>query len=116
MATGNVNQSAMSMPGYKVTPGDVSTAATYVDNRAADIDTKINTLGTYVAGLAEYWQGSAHAAFETLMADYTLYARMLHNALADVASGLRGNYVNYTESEQTNLNNIHRVALPPAKF
>ena len=116
MATNDLSRSAMSMPGYKVTPGDVNAAATYVDNRAADIDSKISTLGTYVAGLSEFWQGSAHTAFETLMADYTIYARMLHNALADVAGGLRGNYVNYIESENTNLGNIHKVALPPAKF
>lgn len=104
------------MAGYRVTPEEVSAAATYVDKTAADIDAKINTLGVYVASLAEYWQGSAHIAFETLMADYNIYARMLHNALADVANGLRGNYVNYVDSEQANLANIHRVVLPPAKF
>ena len=68
------------------------------------------------SGLGVYWQGSAHNAFDTLMNDYDIYARMLHDALTDIASGLRGNYVNYADSEQTNLNNIVTVDLPAPKF
>lgn len=104
------------MSGFKVTPEDVSAAATYVDGRAADIDAKIAALGSYVEGLSSFWQGPAHQAFETLMADYRSYALMLHNALADIASGLRGNYVNYSANEQANLSNIVSVELPPVKF
>src|SRR5579871_1705730 len=87
--------------GFKVTPEDVAAAAAYIDGQAADIDGKISALGSYVAGLATYWQGSAHQAFETLMADYRTYALMLHNALTDIASGLRGNYVNYSTAEKS---------------
>ncbi|MFE7594740.1 WXG100 family type VII secretion target [Kitasatospora sp. NPDC057512] len=105
-----------SMGGYKVTPDDVSAASVYVTNQAGEIDTKIATLRTYVAGLSGCWQGSAHGAFEVLMADYDIYARMMHDALTDIASGLRGNYVNYVESEQANLANLRQVTLPPAKF
>ncbi len=66
--------------------------------------------------LGVYWQGPAHGAFETLMADYNTFATMLQNALTDIGSGLRGNYVNYSSSEATNMANIVKVNLPPAKF
>jgi WXG100 family type VII secretion target len=102
--------------GFKVTPQDVAAASTYIEGQAADIDGKIAALGSYVAGLATYWQGPAQQAFDTLMADYRTYALMLHNALTDIASGLRGNYVNYSETERSNLSNIVRVHLPAAKF
>ena len=104
------------MPGYKVTPEDLSAAASYVDVRASDIEAKIAALGAYVNGLDVYWQGPAHGAFETLMSDYNIYATMLQNALTDIASGLRGNYVNYSSAEASNLNNIVKVNLPAAKF
>ncbi len=120
---GTPNIPGATMAGYRVTPDDLSAAATYVDGRASDINAKIQSLGTYVAGLSEYWQGPAQQAFETLMADYHIYADMLNNALTDIASGLRGNYVNYQTTEQTNLANIVRVDLPapnvnlpPARF
>ncbi|MFE0460002.1 WXG100 family type VII secretion target [Kitasatospora sp. NPDC058965] len=104
------------MAGYRVTPDDVAAASAYVAGQAADIDAKIAVLRTYVAGLGNHWQGSAHTAFETLMADYDVYARMMHDALTDIASGLRGTYVNYAESEQANIAGLQQVQLPPASF
>jgi len=110
---GTPNQPGAAMAGYWVTPDDLSSAATFVDGRASDINTKIQALGTYVNGLGDFWQGPAHQAFDTLMADYHIYADMLNNALTDIAKGLRGNYVNYQSTEQTNLANIVKVELPP---
>jgi hypothetical protein len=43
------------------------------------------------------------------MAEYDIYAKMLHESLVDIASGLRGNYVNYTESEQSNVTNLKNL-------
>jgi hypothetical protein len=60
--------------------------------------------------------GPAWGQFETLMADYKIYATMLQNALTDIASGLNGNYVNYSDAEAANLANIVKVQLPAAKF
>ncbi|PYC87904.1 WXG100 family type VII secretion target [Streptomyces tateyamensis] len=112
----NTGTGGGAMTGYRVTPDEVAAASTYVTTQAADIDTKIAVLRSYVAGLGSHWQGSAHAAFETLMADYDIYARMMHDALSDIASGLRGNYVNYAESEQANIAGLKQVQLPPARF
>jgi WXG100 family type VII secretion target len=104
------------MAGYKVTPEDLSAAAGYVDVRASDIEAKIAALGTYVNSLSVYWTGPAHGQFETLMADYHIYATMLQNALTDIGSGLRGNYVNYSAAEATNVGNLVKVNLPPPNF
>jgi WXG100 family type VII secretion target len=104
------------MAGFKVTPEYLASAATYVDGRSADIEAKINALGSYAESLGVYWTGSAHNAFETLMGDYRTYATMLQNALTDIGSGLRGNYVNYSGAEATNLANIVKVQLPKANF
>lgn len=104
------------MGGYQVTPEDVAAASAYVTGRAEDLNTKILALGQYVQGLSEFWAGPTHNAFETLMGDYNTYATMLNNALTDIASGLQGNYVNYTQTEQTNLSNIVKVSLPKATF
>jgi WXG100 family type VII secretion target len=108
--------SAASMAGYRVTPDDLSAAASYVDVRAADIEAKITALGNYVNSLSALWQGPAYGQFEILMADYQTYATMLRNALTDIASGLRGNYVNYSTAEATNLSNLVKVNLPPPNF
>ena len=60
----------------------------------------------------------AAATFQSLMADYDTFAQMLNNALTDIASGLRGNYVNYTSAEQQNIGNLKQVngAIPGANF
>ncbi len=101
---------------FRVTPEELAAAASYVDTRAADIETKISALRSYCESLSVYWQGAAHNQFEILMGDYTTYATMLKNALTDIASGLRGNYVNYAQAETTNVQNIVKVDLPKANF
>jgi WXG100 family type VII secretion target len=104
------------MSGFQVTPDDLQQASVYVSNSAQNIMAQIQQLGTYAQGLSDFWQGSAQQAFETLMADYNTYATMLDNALTDISSGLNGNYVNYSQAEQTNLNNIVSVQLPAPNF
>jgi hypothetical protein len=43
------------------------------------------------------------------MTDYDTFAKMLHNALVDIGSGLRGNYVNYTDGESQNIANLQPI-------
>jgi WXG100 family type VII secretion target len=91
---------------YRVTPEYLSTAATSTDNTAAEIDIVLGQIRAYVVNLEASWQGVAHQTFQTLMAEYDVYAKMLRESLADISAGLRGNYVNYTQSEQANINNL----------
>jgi WXG100 family type VII secretion target len=94
---------------YKVTPEYLSNAATSTDNTATEITGILAQIRSYVVGLEASWQGVAYNTFQTLMAEYDIYAKMLHESLTDIASGLRGNYVNYTDSEQTNINNLQAL-------
>lgn len=103
---------------FKVTPAEISTAAANCDSTATELAAQLDSLRQYVMGLEAEWQGIAAQTFTSLMADYQIYSTMLHNALTDIASGLRGNYVNYTDSEDTNIANLQQVGgeIPGANF
>jgi WXG100 family type VII secretion target len=91
---------------FRVTPEYLAQSATSTDNTAAEIDTILAQIRSYVMSLEASWQGIAQQTFQTLMAEYDVYAKMLHDSLTDIASGLRGNYVNYDASERANINNL----------
>ncbi|MFD9812047.1 WXG100 family type VII secretion target [Streptomyces sp. NPDC059080] len=113
-----MQQGGHTTSGFKVTPEMIAQAASSCDNTAADVETKLQNLKAYVISLEQSWQGIAHNTFQIYMAEYDTYAQMLHNALTDIASGLRGNEVNYKESEQDNLNRIRalQAELPTARL
>jgi hypothetical protein len=52
------------------------------------------------------------------MADFQTYARMLHNSLDDIGSGLQGNFVNYVQTEEANLADLVPLdgIIPPANL
>jgi WXG100 family type VII secretion target len=106
------------MTDYKVTPADVAEAAGACDTTAADVSDALAALRGYVTGMEASWQGIAAGTFQDLMAEYNTYATMLHDALVDIGSGLRGNYVNYTESEQANMRSVQAIQeeLAPANL
>jgi WXG100 family type VII secretion target len=91
---------------YRVTPEYLANASSNTASTAAEIAAQLAGLKTYVTSLETSWQGIAHNQFQTLMAEYDIYARMLHDALEGISKGLQGNYVNYGESEQQNLTNL----------
>ncbi|GEB54190.1 MULTISPECIES: WXG100 family type VII secretion target [Streptomyces] len=101
---------------YRVTPEYLANASSNTATTAAEISTQLAELKTYVTSLEASWQGIAHNQFQTLMAEYDIYARMLHDALEGISKGLQGNYINYKESEQQNLNNLSALGedLPKA--
>ncbi|MEV0279353.1 WXG100 family type VII secretion target [Streptomyces sp. NPDC050610] len=103
---------------FKVTPEMVAAAAVSCDNTATDVEAKLANLKSYVIQLEQSWQGIAHNTFQIYMAEYDTYAQMLHQALTAIASGLRGNEVNYKESEQAALQRIHTLQseLPAARL
>ncbi|GAA4620338.1 hypothetical protein GCM10023196_003930 [Actinoallomurus vinaceus] len=94
---------------YQVTPEYLSNAVTSTTNTATEIDGILASIKSYVVSLEASWQGVAYSTFQTLMAEYDIYAKMLHDSLTDIASGLQGTYVNYVDSEQTNINNLHSL-------
>jgi WXG100 family type VII secretion target len=91
---------------FKVTPEYVANAAVNCANTANEISTQLATLRSFVVNLDAVYHGVAATTFQALMTDYDRFAQMLHNALVDIGEGLRGNYVNYTETENQNIANL----------
>jgi uncharacterized protein YukE len=56
-----------------------------------------------------WWKGIASNTFQDLMTEYSTYSAMLYNALNDISSGLSGNYVNYTDTENANVKTITSI-------
>jgi len=94
---------------YRVTPEYLASASSNAQSTAEKIAAELAQIKNYVLSLEADWQGIAHNQFQTLMQEYDTYARMLHDALSGISQGLRGNYVNYKESEEQNLNNLLRL-------
>lgn len=103
---------------FKVTPEEVNSAATNTENAANEITSELGALRQYVVNLEGSWQGIASNTFQTLMVDYDTFSKMLIQSLHDISSGLRGNYVNYSSSEESNIGNLKAVngSIPGAGF
>lgn len=97
------------MTDFKVTPEQISEAAASCDSTAGEIQGQLSDLKSYVVNMEGWWQGIAQDTFQALMQEYDIYSRMLHDALTDIASGLRGNYVNYSDAEQQNITSINTI-------
>ncbi len=95
------------MTNFQATPQDISQAAASCDSTAQEIQGQLASLKSYVVGLEAWWGGIAANTFQELMALYDTYSAMLNQALTDIGSGLRGNFVNYTDSEHANLNKVN---------
>ena len=108
----------MSSTDFRVGPGDLAQAAVNCDSTASELGQQLASLQRYVINLEAVWQGISAQTFSELMNDYQTYSTMLQNALTDIGSGLRGNYVNYRDAEQTNISNLQNVngELPGAHF
>ncbi|GAA2373634.1 WXG100 family type VII secretion target [Dactylosporangium salmoneum] len=103
---------------FKVTPEYVANAAANCDATANEIQAQLAALKSYVVNLEATYHGVAATTFQALMQDYDTFGRMLNNALTDIGSGLRGNYVNYTDTEQQNISNLVPIQgdLPGARL
>ncbi len=103
---------------FKVTPEYITNAAANCDATAGEIQAQLATLKSYVINLESMYHGVAATTFQSLMQDYDAYGRMLNSALTDIASGLRGTYVNYTDTENRNIANLMPINgdIPGAKL
>ncbi|WP_078862789.1 WXG100 family type VII secretion target [Streptomyces sp. NRRL F-5123] len=94
---------------YHVTPEYLAQARTDTLKTAEAIEGQLAELKSYVQQVESAWDGIAQGTFVRLMQDYDIYARMLHDSLTDIASGLQGTYANYINSEAQNINNLHAL-------
>lgn len=111
----------MTTPGgnqFAVTPQYVQQAAQSANSTAENISMQLTALKNYVVSLEGQWKGIAANTFSSLMADYDVYAQMLNQALTGIGSGLQGNYVNYSQSEEQNISGLQTVngAIPGGNF
>jgi WXG100 family type VII secretion target len=97
------------MDQVRVTPEMIADAANACDTKAQEIDGELASLRSYVYFLQGIWHGVASGTFNDLMFDFDRYATMMHNALTDIASGLRGNFHNYVDNENANLAALKQV-------
>ncbi|MFE9191943.1 WXG100 family type VII secretion target [Micromonospora sp. NPDC007208] len=97
------------MQRVQVTPQMVTEAAASCDSTNAEIDAELASLRSFVVNLQAQWHGVASDQFNALMTDFDIYGKMLHNALSDIGSGLRGNAVNYVDTEISNINSLVAV-------
>src|SRR5215472_1865544 len=97
------------MPDWGATPHDIASAAASCNSTAGEIQGQLAEIRSYVVNLEAWWEGIAHDTFQELMTLYDTYAAMLNQALTDIGSGLQGNYVNYTDTEQANLNRVNTL-------
>ena len=101
---------------FWVTPAELEAAAHRTKHGAAEVEGHLHQLKHFVMGLQHFWTGSAHTQFLELMGNWDIYAKMLNDALIDIADGMEGNKVNYEEGELANIRNLHHVELPPVRF
>jgi hypothetical protein len=115
---------------FAVTPDGVQNAALSCDQAANDVLTQLGNLQTFVqnlvgestadlaagagasgvgAGSAYQWMGVTAAQFGEMMNNVQVYSMMLHDALIDIENGLKGNFVNYVNSEADNLAGIQNI-------
>jgi WXG100 family type VII secretion target len=103
---------------FGVTPEYIQAAANSTNATAENIAEQLSDLKSYVVWLESQWKGIAAQTFSALMTDYDIYSQMLNQALVDIASGLQGNYVNYSQSEEQNISNLKTVngSIPGGNF
>ncbi|MFL6055089.1 MAG: WXG100 family type VII secretion target, partial [Actinoallomurus sp.] len=94
---------------YHVTPAYLQKAQADTWQTSQDIWQALADLRNYVESTQGFWTGPAQATFNSLMQEYDIYARMLYDSLVDISEGLKGNYINYTESEQSNITNLKKI-------
>jgi WXG100 family type VII secretion target len=94
---------------FQATPQYISDAAAACKSTAGTIQEQLASLQSYIVNMENWWHGIASTTFQELMTEYSTYSAMLYNALTDIGSGLSGNYVNYTDTEQANISTITSI-------
>jgi WXG100 family type VII secretion target len=105
----DTNKYQSGMKGYRITPEEMRNMSHQTLQTAEGIQTQLNALRLFVTDLEHQWHGVASGTFNALMADWDIYAHMLHQSLVGISDGLKGNYVNYTNSEESNISNLRTV-------
>jgi WXG100 family type VII secretion target len=94
---------------FHATAAQIAQVAQQASNTSSEVQTQLSQLQAYVYDLGAQWLGAASSTFQALMADFQTYANLLNQGLAGIAEGLNGNWQNYSQSEQDNINSLRLV-------
>lgn len=95
---------------YQIQVEDVSAVVDTLQKGAAQIDEQLSSLKSYVISVEDVWGGISHDAFVDLMTQYDADTASLNKALADIATALKANVGNYSDSDITGKKNLDRIA------
>jgi WXG100 family type VII secretion target len=101
-----------------ITPQMLQTGATSCNQTAHEVTAELASMRSQVEVLAGQWLGVSSTAYQTLMADYDRYGRLLNDTLIEIGEGLVRNMNNYTTTESTVETRYHNINadLPPARL
>lgn len=97
------------MSAFGVLPIDVAQASVNCHATADEILGKLFGLQNYVEEIGAEWLGVASGTFQIIMDNWTVYARMLHNALDDIGTGLQNNFIADVRMEEENNGQIQQI-------
>ncbi|MFF4243536.1 WXG100 family type VII secretion target [Streptomyces sp. NPDC001822] len=101
---------------YNTTPADLKAKAADIRTTHETVRGELAALKNYVVGLEGTWGGIAADTFQQLMREWDIHAAHLQDALLGMAHGLQSTAENYIDGEQTNLTNLGKISLPPARL
>lgn len=93
--------------GFSIDNAAVEASASHVETVKESVDGQIVLIRDLVEGSRSHWQGSAQAAFASLMERYDASARKQSEALATIVEKIRSNNQGYDDTEQQVLQSIH---------
>jgi WXG100 family type VII secretion target len=83
-----------------VTPEQLQQIGSQLTNGAAEVESILATLASYVAPLQGDWVGAAQQQFEALWAEWQSSARGIHEALTGIATLTQRAATAYENNEQ----------------
>lgn len=103
---------------WEVTPDMVLAASGNASRTAEDIHSQLIALQNFVETLGASWLGYASDTWSAMMAEYTIEANKLHQALVEISETLQRNFQIYVGMEQDNTQGMLqlRSALAPVRL
>ena len=98
------------MPGLLVTSQVLLDKASDCESSAGDLDGKLIGLRQFTDQMVGIWGGVAMQSFVNLMGEFQRQGYRIHQALLDIAAGLRRDANAYIDTEGGATTNINSVA------
>lgn len=101
---------------YNTTPAELKEKAVDISTTQHTVQGELDRLKAYVQNLEGVWGGIAATTFQELMVEWDTHAAQMQNALLGISHSLTNTADNYIHGEHTNVTNLGKVSLPPARL